>query len=226
MSDAHYYNAMMPGSFAERLGIRARQVMFQDLMRLAAPGPDAKIADVGVSDVETDAANLFEKMYPYPEQITCCGLTSVGLPDALKDLIQFTQIEPGKPFPFEDGEFDLLVSNAVLEHVGTSEDQAFFLRESKRVAKMLFITVPHQFFPVEHHTGIPFLHYWPSLLRGAVAHMPQRRMWANPKTLSFFTSSRLRSLAQDAFGSSADIKVGSTGILPMPFASNLFLFVH
>jgi len=200
--------------------------MFQDLMRHAAPDPEAKIADIGVSDVETDAANLFEKLYPHPKNITCCGLTSVRLPEALQDKVKFTRIEPGNAFPFDNHTFDLLVSNAVLEHVGSHSDQVYFLREAKRVAKVLYITVPHQFFPVEHHTGLPLLHYVPGLFRRVVSQMEKRRMWADPKILSFFSEDALQSLARDAFGSKCQIQVGTTGIWPKPIASNLYLFVR
>lgn len=224
-ADAHYYDAMKPGSLAERLGVRARKAMFEELMRRCRPSPEFKVVDIGVSAVETDAANLFERLYPWPGAVTCCGLDSAALPAELAARIKFVRIESGKPFPFEDGAFDLLVSNAVLEHTGDAEKQAAFLRESKRIAKTLFITVPHRFFPVEHHTGLPLLHYSPALFRAVTRRLPDKQIWADPDQLWFHSAGSLRALARGAFGGGVEITVGGAGIGPWPVCSNLFLHV-
>ena len=34
------------------------------------------------------------------------------------------------------------------------------MRELCRVAGRVFISVPNRYFPVEHHTAIPLLHFW------------------------------------------------------------------
>ena len=72
----------------------------------------------------------------------------------------YRRIEANRPLPFADKAFDIAVSNAVLEHVGSRPHQAAFVRELCRVAKTVFISVPNRYFPVEHHTAIPLLHFW------------------------------------------------------------------
>ena len=48
----------------------------------------------------------------------------------------------GRSMPFEDNSFDLVFSNAVIEHVGSLQQQRFLL-ESVRVArKHIFLTTP------------------------------------------------------------------------------------
>jgi hypothetical protein len=71
--------------------------------------------------------------------------------------MSYRQIVAGEPLPFPDNSFDIATSNAVLEHVGSVANQRGFISELTRVASRGFITVPNRFFPVEHHTGIPFL---------------------------------------------------------------------
>ena len=71
-------------------------------------------------------------------------------------------MQPGEPLPFRDGEFDVVFSNAVVEHVGSRTAQAAFVGELCRVGKSFFITTPNRWFPVEHHTGLPLLHYLPA----------------------------------------------------------------
>lgn len=67
----------------------------------------------------------------------------------------------GKLFPFEDGEFEWVFSNAVIEHVGTYNDQLQFLNEMMRVGKNVFFTTPNRWFPIESHTNAFFLHWLP-----------------------------------------------------------------
>ena len=64
----------------------------------------------------------------------------------------------GKRFPFTDKTFDICWSNAVIEHVGSFEDQLYFLKEMNRVSNHVFFTTPNRFFPIEVHTRTPLLH--------------------------------------------------------------------
>ncbi|MGH2795245.1 MAG: glycosyltransferase [Actinomycetota bacterium] len=64
--------------------------------------------------------------------------------------------------PFNDDSFDLVVSNAVIEHVGREAEQREFVAEHLRVARRWIITTPNRWFPVEAHTRVAFRHWWPA----------------------------------------------------------------
>jgi 2-polyprenyl-3-methyl-5-hydroxy-6-metoxy-1,4-benzoquinol methylase len=61
--------------------------------------------------------------------------------------------------PFRDGAFDLVVANAVIEHVGDERDQARLLDEHCRVGRRWIVTTPNRWFPVEAHTGVVLRHF-------------------------------------------------------------------
>src|SRR4029079_8533354 len=63
--------------------------------------------------------------------------------------------------PFEDGAFDVVFSNAVIEHVGDRERQRAFVSEAIRVGRRAFITTPNRRFPIEVHTRLPLVHWLP-----------------------------------------------------------------
>jgi hypothetical protein len=65
----------------------------------------------------------------------------------------------GRALPFRDGSFDLVISNAVIEHVGGADDQRAFVAEHERVGRSFIITTPNRWFPVESHTRT-FLRHW------------------------------------------------------------------
>jgi hypothetical protein len=217
--DRHYYEVATLGSISERITAIARDRIYADFLRLCAPTAQDKILDVGVSDVVGDAANVIERRYPQQEQITAAGL---GAGDEFKlsfQKIQYRQIVANKPLPFDDGAFDIVTSNAVLEHVGSSENQRAFVSEAFRVGRCVFITVPHRFFPIEHHTAIPFLHWADGSFKVACQLLAKDK-WADPKNLILMSQGRLRSACPER----VDVKFGLTGIMLGPWSSNLYLF--
>ena len=75
-------------------------------------------------------------------------------------------VADGCYMPFADQSFDLVVSNAVIEHVGLAADQLAFVAEHVRVGRDWVITTPNRWFPVESHTSTLFLHWRPTWRHG------------------------------------------------------------
>ena len=63
--------------------------------------------------------------------------------------------------PFPDQSFDVVFSNAVIEHVGDVERQRQFVAEALRVGRRVFVTTPNRWFPIEVHTRLPLVHWLP-----------------------------------------------------------------
>jgi hypothetical protein len=75
--------------------------------------------------------------------------------------VKFIKVD-GRDLPFANNTFDFVHSSAVLEHVGSRNQQARFLREAWRVArKGVFVTTPNRRYPVEFHTVLPLTHWLP-----------------------------------------------------------------
>lgn len=221
--DKRYYQVARAGTVAERLVVAARNRIFNEFIRTAAPTPASSIVDVGVSDVVGEAANVLERKYPWPENITAVGLGTAIAFQAAFPSVRYQQVEPGQPLPFPDRAFDIATSNAVLEHVGSEGGQKTFVRELARVARFVFISVPHRFFPVEHHTGIPLLH-WADAPFALACRALGKHEWTRPENLIFMTRKRLHGLAA-SLPPGRRIAVGSTGIPLGPFSSNLFMTI-
>lgn len=158
-----------------------------------------RVLDVGVtSDTIHPESNLFEKLYPYPEQITCVGTEDGSHLEAKYSGLRFSQIVAGQNLPFGDGEFDIVFSNAVIEHVGSRRAQAAFVREICRVGKGFFITTPNRWFPVEHHTGLPLLHFLPPASFRAIIRNSRYSYWATEETLNLLTAGEFIGLFPDS----------------------------
>jgi hypothetical protein len=66
---------------------------------------------------------------------------------------------------YKEGNFDLVFSNSVIEHVGTFADQESMAKEIQRICKRYFIQTPNRHFPIEPHFAFPFFQYLPVSLR-------------------------------------------------------------
>jgi SAM-dependent methyltransferase len=218
--DEKYYRVAQPHSWGERLVIMARDRIYDDMIRYCRLSQNDTILDVGVSDVVTDAANMLERKYPYPDRITAAGLGQGAAFSAAYPKVAYRRIEPNRPLPFADRAFDVAVSNAVLEHVGSERHQEAFVRELARVAKRVFISVPNRYFPVEHHTLIPLLHFWRPGFELACRWLGKAE-WADERNLILMSWKRLSALAP---GGAAPV-VGHTGLMLGGFSSNLFLYM-
>lgn len=71
----------------------------------------------------------------------------------------------GRALPFRAGAVDIVVSNAVVEHVGQEADQRMFVAEHCRVGRAWVMTTPNKWFPVESHTSTLFRHWSPAWRR-------------------------------------------------------------
>jgi hypothetical protein len=83
---------------------------------------------------------------------SACNITPVPLPWP-------AVVGDGRRLPYRTGAVDLVVSNAVVEHVGGEEDQRAFVAEHDRVGRVWVLTTPNRLFPVEPHTAALLRHY-------------------------------------------------------------------
>ena len=169
----------------------ARRQMYDLFCRELSPTSATTILDVGVSTVDGPEANALEKLYPYPHMITCAGLDGGAEVRRTLPQVKYVQISPDERLPFADKQFDIAYSNAVLEHVGGPDARHAFMAEAVRVAKSVFFAVPNRWFPIEHHTSLPFLHFAPSLFRRALSG-GDKEYWTKQENLDFLSRSALR----------------------------------
>jgi len=67
----------------------------------------------------------------------------------------------GRHLPFKDGDFDLVYSNSVIEHLGCIENQRLFAAECRRVAQNYYVQTPNKRFFMEPHLITPFINWLP-----------------------------------------------------------------
>lgn len=203
---------------ASRLSYQVRQMMFARFMQVMQPTPEHRVLDIGVTnDTQFRESNYFEQWYPHKSQITCVGTENGQHLEALYPGIRFQQVVSGEKLPYADQSFDIAFSNAVLEHVGNSEAQAFFIKEACRVGKRVFITTPNRWFPIEPHTTVPLLHYLPKALYRAILRRTPLEFWSHEENLNLLTYNEFAG----CFPAGHPLVTERIGIAAGPFRSNL-----
>ncbi len=217
------YNLAAPNSIPIKVAAYQRRKMFDVFLSSTGIQPQDTVLDVGVtSDLTYSHSNYFECWYPYKNRITACGIDDARFLEEMYPGVRFVPAD-GRSLPFLDQEFDYVHSSAVLEHVGSREKQAAFLREAWRVArKGIFVTTPNRWFPIEFHTVMPFVHWLPAVAFRRLCKMRGLGFFASEENLNLLSAAQFRRLAEKA--GVVNLKVTSVALAGWP--SNLMLSAH
>jgi hypothetical protein len=144
----------------DSLATKLRQKRFAFFVRLleSVPRP-LKILDVGGTQ------SFWERMRFTADsgvEIVILNLSITGTPTE-----QFSYIagDATDMRAIGTGEFDVVFSNSVIEHVGSLEQQRRMAEEVQRVGKRYFVQTPHRYFPLEPHFLLPYFQFWPLAVR-------------------------------------------------------------
>lgn len=190
------YNMAGADSLSIRVATRMREHMFESFMRELRPTAADTVADVGVtSDQSYTSSNYFERLYPHKHRITACGLDDAQFLETLYPGVRFVTAN-ALDLPFESGSFDLVHSSAVLEHVGSLENQGRMLAECLRVARRgVCLTTPNRWYPIEFHTQLPLVHWLPKPWGRAVFRALGMPFFAREENLNLMTRRELAGLS-------------------------------
>lgn len=220
MDEKPQYHLFAPESIAGRIATYQRRRMYEAFLTSTGIQQKDTILDLGVtSDRSWSSSNYLECWYPLKNRITACSVDNARFLEEMYPGLKFV-LADGRNLPFADLEFDYVHSSAVVEHVGSRENQAAFLREAYRVArKGVFVTTPNRWFPVEFHTVTPFAHWLPAAFFRKLCKMRGLDFFASEENLNLLSTFQLGRLAKEA--GLTNFKVTSLSLAGWP--SNLLL---
>jgi len=147
----------------DRLSCISRKHKLESFYKLIKPDPKDKILDVG-AETNPDGNRGLQLIdsYPWKDNLTALNIST----EHIKLIKQhYPQIEAivadARALPWPDKYFDIIYSNAVIEHVGNFENQKKMAAEIMRVGKRWFVTTPNRWYPFEFHMRLPFVTWLP-----------------------------------------------------------------
>lgn len=144
-------NSSLSQKFRQR-----RLLMLTNLIQ-STPSP-LKIIDVGGRETIWERAGLCEGIKLKDVKITILNIEETQV---ISQNVKAVVGDAKNMKQFEDGEFDIVFSNSVIEHVGEYNDQQKMANEIKRVGKRYFVQTPNRYFPIEPHFLFPFFQFLP-----------------------------------------------------------------
>lgn len=189
------YNIAAADSLPVRIAASARRRMFDAYCEVFPPRPADTVLDVGVTSDQTYASsNYFEAWYPHKDRVTAAGLDDASFLETTYPGMRFVRAN-ALELPFDDRSFDIVHSSAVIEHVGSRDNQLRMVRELSRVARRgVFFTTPNRWFPVEFHTVVPFIHWLPKPWFRRLVRPLRGEFFALEENLNLMTPGEVRRL--------------------------------
>jgi len=143
----------------QSLAVRFRRQRFAFFLSLLSRVErPVHILDIGGTEGywKTMAPDQSDQMSITLLNLTAEALTLPNLKNVIGD---------ARSIPADQGQFDIVFSNSVIEHVGTYDDQLRMANEVRRVGKRYFIQTPNRYFPLEPHFLFPFFQFLPLRIR-------------------------------------------------------------
>lgn len=94
----------------------------------------------------------------------------------------------GSELPFEDEYFDIVITNHVIEHVGSTENQINHLLEIRRVLSrsgVVYLAVPNKWRLIEPHYRLPLLSWLPQNVSDLYLRLARKGTFYDCRPLGF-----------------------------------------
>lgn len=150
-------------SLFSRLSAVSRRQKLEIFYNLCKPAKQSRALDVGGEAGTGHYTDIrFVDSYPWKEKLVVVNISQSALNRVQNRYPQVQLVcADARYLPFASRSFDVVHSNAVIEHVGDLRDQVQMGREIQRVGVSWFVATPNRWYPFEFHLRLPFVTWIP-----------------------------------------------------------------
>ena len=176
----------------KKIILDARENFFKHFIHFTEYNDNQSLLDIGTTPSFDIEQNIILEKTKNNRNITClsdqdCSILEKKYPN-IKDFI----IGDGTNTNFKDMSFDIVHSNATLEHVGSYNNQIAFVKEALRISKNhVFIQTPNRFYPIDFHTNLPLIHWLPKKIHRKILRFIGLNFYSTEENLNLLSKSNL-----------------------------------
>lgn len=146
----------------------------------------ADVLDVGsTKDSDYASSNYFARVLSATSRVTLFSDQPIDAERDIDFTVEGVLVGDALNMGAEIGTYDLVLSSATIEHVGSIQNQRRMIEGCLRAArKYVVITTPNRWHPLEFHTKLPLLHWLPRRLHRRLLKLIGFRFFADEQNLN------------------------------------------
>ncbi len=181
----------------KKITLNARNEFFNLFLLNNNYSIDKSIIDIGTTPSIDSEQNFFLESVKDNPNITCLSNQDCRILQKKFKNIKKVIIGDARNTLLEDNSFDIVHSNATIEHVGSFENQVSFVREMLRISKeSVFIQTPNRLYPLEFHTILPFIHWLPKKIHRKILKFFKLNFYSREENLNLLTIKELEKICK------------------------------
>lgn len=167
---------------------RKRTEMFRRIFESGSLRLDTitDVLDVGsTKDSDYASSNYFARKLSATSRVTLFSDQPIDAGQDIDFAVERVLVGDAVNIGSEVGNYDLVLSSATIEHVGSAENQRRMVQGCLRAArKYVVITTPSRWHPLEFHTKLPLLHWLPRRLHRRILKLIGFKFFADEQNLN------------------------------------------
>jgi hypothetical protein len=160
MSTAKRLSRRLVGMEGNSLSALLRENRWRRLLTTFPDLPSMRVIDIGGTEA------FWRRHEEHPAHVT---LVNLRQQDSATPAWLHSIVADACNLPPDLGEFDLALSNSVIEHVGGHWRRQRFAEGIRSIAPRYWVQTPYRYFPIEPHFVFPFFQHLPRAAQARIA---------------------------------------------------------
>ena len=181
----------------QKITLKARNEFFNLFLVNNNYSKDKSIIDIGSTPSLEREQNIFLENIKDNQNVTCLSNQDCRILKKKYKNIKNILIGNAKNTMLENDSFDIVHSNATIEHVGSFENQVSFVKEMFRISnESIFIQTPNRFYPLDFHTILPFIHWLPKKIHRKILKFINLDFYSKEENLNLLSIKDLKKICK------------------------------
>ena len=181
----------------KKITLNARNEFFNLFMVNNNYSQYKSVIDIGSTPSLDEEQNFFFEKTKDNQFVSCLSNQDCRVLKKKYKNIKDVIIGDARKTLLENDSFEIVHSNATIEHVGSFENQVSFVREMLRISKeSVFIQTPNRLYPFDFHTILPFIHWFPKKIHRKLLKLLKLEFYSEEENLNLLTIKELKKICE------------------------------